>query len=58
MDVPNKLRRAAWHLMKQTSIWYDRVPDEHGNPVPGPEYQSVKLLCKMASDIQAEGRTK
>ena len=47
------LRRAAWHLMTQANIWYDKAPNEKGDLVPGPEYEAVKILCKLASDIRA-----
>lgn len=47
------LRNAAWYLMRERSIWYDRVPDDHGNMVTGPYYGAVKLLCQLASDLRA-----
>jgi hypothetical protein len=47
------LRNAAHHLMDGTSIWYDRTTNEHGDPVWGPTYQAVTILCRMASDIRA-----
>jgi len=58
MDVNDKqpdeiLRNAAHHLMDVRSIWYDRVPDAHGNLVYGNHYQTVTFLCKKASDIRA-----
>ncbi len=58
MDILGKqpdeiLRNAAHHLMDGTNIWYDRTPNEHGDPVGGPTYQSVITLCKMVSDIRA-----
>jgi hypothetical protein len=48
------LRKAAWYLMSVRSIWYDRVPDEHGNMVPGPHHEAVTVLCKLASDVRRE----
>ena len=55
MKTPDAiLRRAAWYLMGVKSIWYDRVPDAHGNQVYGPHYQAVTMLCQLASDIRRE----
>jgi hypothetical protein len=39
--------------MDLRSIWYDRVPDAHGNMVYGPHYQAVATLARLASDIRA-----
>jgi hypothetical protein len=54
MKMPDEiLRNAAWYLMRERSIWYDRVPDAHGNMVPGPHQEAVMLLCQLASDVRA-----
>lgn len=46
------LNRAAWYLMRERSIWYDKVPDAHGNLVWGPYYGAVALLARLASDLR------
>ena len=53
-EAADKLTRAAYYLMGRTNIWYDKVPNEYGDPVPGPTHQAVHLLCRLASDIRAE----
>lgn len=40
--------------MDQTNIWYDRVPNEYGDMVFGPEYQAVRILFGLASDLRKE----
>ena len=50
------LRNTAHHLMDGTNIWYDLVPNDHGDLVDGPEKQAVLLLCRMASDLRLELR--
>jgi hypothetical protein len=51
------LRHAAWYLMGLKSIWYDKASDQHGNPIPGPHYEAVTILCRLASEIRAEAAT-
>jgi hypothetical protein len=46
------LTRAGRYLMDQRDIWYDRVPNDHGDMVTGPHYQAVTLLFTLASDLR------
>lgn len=52
-EVALMLNRAGWYLMRERSIWYDRVPDAKGNMVFGPYYGAVAVLARLASDIRA-----
>ena len=52
LEAAGMLNRAGWYLMEVRSIWYDKVPDSHGNLVPGPHYNAVALLMRLASDVR------
>ena len=52
-EAADLLNRAGWYLMRERSIWYDFVNDEHGNRVRGPYYQAVVMLAGLASGIRS-----
>ena len=47
-DEAGRLNRAGWYLMRERSIWYDRVPNEYGDMVWGPYYEAVSILARLA----------
>jgi hypothetical protein len=53
LEAAAMLNRAGWYLMRERSIWYDKVPDAHGNLVRGPYYGAVVLLVRLASELRA-----
>lgn len=54
MDPIDILTHAGRYLMDQQNIWYDRVPNSHGDLVPGPTFQAVRTLFSLASDLRKE----
>jgi hypothetical protein len=48
------LTDAGRYLMAEKDIWYDAVPNKHGQMVTGPHHQAVAILFRLASDLRAQ----